>query len=121
MAVLKQAAFGFVAVMAGAFGMMLLISDLGPGETMAMRVSLTGLFFFLGGLAFGSLNRHYWPAAGLIAWGGIFASLAGVVDQQSSLWSAIVMLALTLGLALVGGFAGARLVAMVSERRSLQR
>ncbi len=117
MLAVKQAGFGFAAVLLGVVGMDLILADLGPGETIAQRMLITGGFFFVSGLLFGVLNKRYWPGAALIAWGGVLAAIVGLIDPQTSIQTSMAVLSLTLGLALAGSFAGAWLAEVLVRRR----
>lgn len=98
-------------MVAGFFGLSLLFSDFGPGETPVERGFLVVGFYFFAGLILGFLNPWKWWFAGLVAWGGIliglFAFFASFGHPKSMLLALGIFLG-TPGLSVLGGFIAAR-------------
>ena len=67
MNLVKAPILGLIAIAVGFFGLGLLFSDLGPGETLLGRSLTALLLFFFSGLAIGFLTPGLWPLAGLVA------------------------------------------------------
>ena len=116
MPALKQAVFGFMAVVAGALGVDLFLPD--TGGISAVHLLPLGAYFLVAGACFGYLNARLWVASGLVAWGGVVATFAGFADQGAT-WTGAGVLAATLGLALLGGYTGAKLAASRVQRRAI--
>lgn len=68
--ILRSILSAVLAVLFGIFGLVLVFSDLGPGEVWWERVLIAMLFFFFCGLAVGWFNPRFWIIAALSAWGG---------------------------------------------------
>jgi hypothetical protein len=73
---------GLFALVIGLFGLSLLFSDLGPGETWANRVIMLVALYAVSGLIIGYINPKLWMIAGLTAWG---AALLGIVALMNVL------------------------------------
>lgn len=95
--------FAVLGIGLGFFGLSLLFSDLGPGETQASRNATVAIFTFLSGLFMGYFNPKVWFLAGLVAWGGALLGIGGLTSNPVS---ALGVMLLSLGPALLGGYIG---------------
>ena len=82
MDLLKAFISGLFALVIGLFGLSLLFSDLGPGETWANRVIMLVALYAVSGLIIGYINPKLWMITGLTAWG---AALLGIVALMNVL------------------------------------
>lgn len=60
-----------LALLLGFGGLVLVFSDLGPGEGVFLRVTIAAAFFFLSGGAIGYAHFKGWLIAMLVAWGAV--------------------------------------------------
>ncbi len=69
----KKFLYGFFATllvfMVGFFGLSATFSDLGPGETWAIRIAIVFAVCFVGSVGVGFLLHKWWPAAVACSWG----------------------------------------------------
>ncbi len=81
---LRTLAFASLAlVLGGIFGLSMVFSDIGPGESETRRIVVATLFFFLSGLGIGYLNPRAWTVSGLTAWGGrLNGNVLGVCSHK---------------------------------------
>jgi hypothetical protein len=98
-------------ILFGFFGLSLMYSDSGPGETEVMRVAQIVAFYFLFALPIGYFfHRHWWSAAG-VAWAAVLLGLVAVLGSLGrpvgELLMASLVFAFPLALALAGGRTGA--------------
>ncbi len=114
----KVVVSSLLALAVGLFGLVLLFSDLGPGESYLSRYSLTfaGHLFF--GFLFGLVNPRVWPFSGLVAWGGILIALRSAIAGPQGWPDAATVVGLAPLPAVGGGYLG-RLVAGRWRRRNL--
>ena len=82
MDLLKAFISGLFALVIGLFGLSLLFSDLGPGETWANRVIMLVALYAVSGLIIGYINPKLWMITGLTARG---AALLGIVALMNVL------------------------------------
>lgn len=109
----KKILFVFFAFILGFFGLSLLFSDLGPGETATSRLVTTALFFLISGFIIGVVNSIAWRLSGFVAWGGILLGVSGalsLIPNGAQALSALGIALGALGLALLGGYLGALVV-----------
>jgi hypothetical protein len=78
--VAKGVVSAVLALALGFFGLSLLFSDLGPGETWASRLTITAVFYFVSGLVVGYVNPKLWMIAGIIAWGSVLLGIVGLIN-----------------------------------------
>ncbi len=104
-----------IAFVVGFFGLSLLFSDLGPGETFTSRVIIAIVAYFITGLAIGWLVPRAWLIAALAAWG---SALLGIFTLLTNTLGALVTLLASLAPALVGGALGAAIANEQSRRAS---
>lgn len=95
-----------ISIVFGLFGFSLLFSDLGPGETLLSRLLLAALVFLVAGAIIGYLNRKTWLLSGVAGGGGAMLALQTLVSRESDLLQTIVLLAVSPGAALLGGYLG---------------
>ena len=111
-AVLKIAGFIIAELIIGFFGLDLIFSDFGPGETALSRMIIIAVFYVLFGLAAGFIVPRRWYLAGIMAWGGIlvavFAFVGNVGAGLRPMFLSLVPL-LTLAITLCAGWIGMRL------------
>ena len=123
---LKSVAFSFLALILGLVGLSFVISDPGPGESMAIRILTAALFFFLSGAAIAFFNPTLWVISGLTAWGGVLMggliTLSAVrryggdafnAQEPPYISSGLIMLLLPITFSLIGGYVGK----LFSQRR----
>jgi hypothetical protein len=117
---LRSLAFAMIALVLGFFGLSLVFSDTGPGESDARRVVVATFFFFLCGFGLGFFNPKAWAVAGLAAWGAVLVrglSIPGAVvarDRPLMVFG-LAVLFLPLVLTLAGGYAGKLLAGRRAE------
>ena len=80
MDLLKAFISGLFALVIGLFGLSLLFSDLGPGETWANRVIMLVALYAVSGLIIGYINPKLWMIAGLTAWGTVLLGIVGLIN-----------------------------------------
>lgn len=103
-----------LALVVGVFTLPLVFSDLGPGETVAQRIAIAGIAFFVGGALVGGVAARQWPVAALCAWTPIAIGLVALINKltvqgQMAYWAAIATFLLApAGAALLGGYVGSR-------------
>lgn len=125
----KTPAFAVLALLLGFFGLAFVFSDLSSGEAWLERVIVAALFFFLSGLGIGFFHPKWWIIAGLTAWGGIFlggfivlmaigryGSTAFDAQEPPYISAGLIILFVSLGLALIGGYIGKLLSRMRKVR-----
>jgi hypothetical protein len=78
--VTKGVVFAVLALVLGFFGLSLLFSDLGPGESWTDRLAITAAFYVASGLVIGYLNPKLWMIAGLTAWGAVLLGIVGLIN-----------------------------------------
>lgn len=103
--------FLLVAIGLGFFGLSMVFSDLGPGETWDTRIALAVLFFTISGLVLGFLSPTRWRLAGLVAWGPVLMGMGSVLASvEGGLQEVLVGLIffMALPVAVMGGFFGKR-------------
>lgn len=106
---LKLTAFVLLGIALGFFGLSLLFSDLGPGETITSRLTTAGLFYLASGMLIGFFNASLWPIAGVIAWGAIILGLGGFFGGRPDLFEDLLLPAVALVPTFLGGYLGALL------------
>ncbi|MBK9155459.1 MAG: hypothetical protein IPM25_14825 [Chloracidobacterium sp.] len=60
-----------IAIVLGFGGLVLTFSDLGPGESWPLRITVAAAFFFISGAFVGLIQPKAWPIALLTAWGAV--------------------------------------------------
>jgi hypothetical protein len=83
--VIRVAAGVLLALVIGFFGLSLVFSDLGPGETEIIRTAVSVSTFLVGGFVIGLIvGRRAWLLSALVSWGavllGLFSFRVGVVN-----------------------------------------
>lgn len=106
-----------IALALGLVGLSLLFSDLGPGETITVRLYTAEALYFVSGLIIGFINSDMWWLAGITAWGGTFLGIAGLLGGGEEIWLAPVFIIALLLPAFFGGYIGA----LTNKKRYLQR
>ena len=71
---------GLFALVIELFGLSLLFSDLGPGETWANRVIMLVALYAVSGLIIGYINPKLWMIAGLTARGTVLLGIVGLIN-----------------------------------------
>lgn len=108
-----------IAVLLGFGGLLLVFSDLGPGEGAFLRVTITAAYFFLSGGIIGFAHFKGWLIAMLVAWGSvlmggfiIFMAIARYGRESFAatdppyISSGLIILVGSLALTLLGGVFG---------------
>lgn len=111
-----------LAVLVGILALPFVFSDLGPDEGIAYRVGIVASIFFLGGIFVGGVAGRRWPISALCVWSPfgmglvmLFSKLTG--QGQAPYWSTIgAFLLAPLAVALLGGYAGSRLMGLIASR-----
>ena len=111
-----------IAVLAGVGGLLLLYTDIGPGDVGPPRAAMGAIYFLGAGFAIGAVNprgRGWW-LAGIAAWTLVVIGAVGVRVSLTDPASADMPLALLLLVgpvvcSLIGGRLGARMMARGSE------
>jgi peptidoglycan/LPS O-acetylase OafA/YrhL len=107
------------ALILGILGLSFVFSDLGPTETLILRISLTALFFFLSGAGIGYFHSKQWWLSSLTAlWSLLFGAglvVLAILKKGSQVFvlpdppyisAGLMILFLPLGLSLLGGYIG---------------
>jgi hypothetical protein len=103
----KTFLFILLALFLGLFQLIFLFSDLGPGETLLHRYTVTILFNFIWSLIIGLANSRVWLIASIVSWTGILIVLRNLFSGPSH-WSEMALVASLSPLpALAGGYLGA--------------
>ena len=106
-----------IALALGLVGLSLLFSDLGPGETIAVRLYTAEALYFISRLIIGFINSDMWWLAGITAWGGTFLGIDGLLGGGEEIWLAPVFIIASLLPTLLDGYIGA----LINKKRYLQR
>lgn len=77
---LKGTISGMFALLLGFFGLSLLFSDLGPGETWVGRFVALAVLYVVSGLIIGYVNPKLWMLAGLTAWGAVLIGIVALMN-----------------------------------------
>jgi len=114
----KKLLFGILATyivfMIGFFGFSASLSDLGPGETWAIRMASVYVVSLVGSLGVGALLYKWWPVAVACSWGVL---LGGAMLDSSYFQVAMFVVPI---LCLLGGFAGYQLIKLLLKRKKIQ-
>jgi hypothetical protein len=107
----KGAAYIFLVLFLGFFGLSLMFGDLGPGESWPERIMTIALFFSVSGLIFGFISPERWQLASLLAWGAVLLGLGSVmanvgrgIEEVLGSFLLLLPLPLTLAAAYVGRY-----------------
>ena len=103
-----------IALAVGLGGVALFV-QLGPAESVPLRVALAVLLYLLGGAAVGALHSsgRGWALAALNAWSGVLLGSVGLGvtltdPRPGDLWLSLAFLSGPLALSLAGGWIGSR-------------
>jgi len=119
--IVKAILFSLLGLALGLFGLVFLFSDLGPGETLAHRYTVTVLFNLVCGLVIGLFNARVWAISGVVAWAGILIALRGLAAGPA-LWPEMLTVAAVSPLpAFTGGYLGALIIRKRVFRRLFRR
>lgn len=124
--------FSVLALLFGFFGLALVFSDLGPGESWVVRILVATLFFLISGALIGFLNPNLWMISGLTAWGGLLIGGfitwgairrydrgdAASAQEPTNISAGLIMLFLPLTLSLIGGYIGGYIGKRLRQRRT---
>ena len=116
---IKSLIVALSALILGILGLSFVFSDLGPTETLILRICLTTLFFFLSGIGIGYFHSNQWWLSSLTAfWSSLFGAsfvVLAVLKKGSKVFVlqdppyisfGLMILFLPLGLSLLGGYIG---------------
>ncbi len=113
----RIACFSIAALAIGFFGLSLFFSDLGTGESLSSRFVTAAILYFVVGFIIGFFNPGIWMLAGLVAWGGVVLGLLGLTRAGDASLS-FLMVTLSIGPALLGGFLASFTAKKLSHRKS---
>lgn len=107
---LEAAGFVLYSLILGLFGLVLMSARM-PGGSWAQLV-VTVLFYFVAATPLGWFDHRFWALAGLLAWApavtGAVAVFWNFYERSVGEWAMIIIVfMLPIGVALIGGFAGA--------------
>lgn len=108
--IVKAILFSLLALALGLFGLIFLFSDLGPGETLAHRYTVTVLFNLICGLVIGLFNARLWAIAGIVAWAGIVVALRGLFSGPAQWLEMLTVAAISPLPAFGGGYLGGLII-----------
>ena len=119
--IVKAILFSLLALALGLFELIFLFSDLGPGETLAHRCTVTVLFNLVCGLVIGLSNAKAWPIAGVVAWAGIVIALRELFSGPAQWLGMLTVVAISPLPAFTGGYLGALIIRKRVFRRLFRR
>jgi hypothetical protein len=110
-----------IIALVGGYGFVAAFSDLGPGETWALRITIFVAAMLFGGMGVGLLLREWWPVSAACGWGPfLLGCLALLANIRQGRWNAMLLVLLGMvmipALSLLGGFAGFRIRQLFSRR-----
>ena len=114
--IVKIVGFSILALVIGFFSMTLFFSDLGPGDTLFSRFVIAVILNLVVGLIIGFFNPKMWMLAGLVSWGTVMIGLIGLVRGED-VGSSFLMVVLSLGSSLLGGFLGSYVSKKLKHRK----
>ncbi len=104
----------------GVSGLHFFFSRFGLEESLAIRITIAALFFFLTGTAIGFFNPTQWGISGVVAWGYVVIGGSEILAiirqdemptpgaQEPNLNTALILLTVPAILSILGGYIGKR-------------